>query len=142
MVVRVERKGTVRLPPIPQHPSQVEVGFPRGKASSDIVMHAVWNEFGTRRIPERPFFRRAMRNNRDKYAATLRAAAPSIFTGQVQPASVLHRLGIMAQGDIQHEIDVTYVPPNAPATVVRKGSSHPLIDTGSMRRAVTWRTVF
>jgi hypothetical protein len=30
-------------------------------------------------------------------------------------------------------------PPNSPVTIALKGSSKPLIDTGEMRGAVTWK---
>lgn len=51
----------------------------------------------------------------------------------------LSRLGVLAQGDIQMEITALSSPPNTPSTIARKGSSNPLIDTGAMRGAVTWK---
>lgn len=130
-------------------PTRVKVGFPAGKADGDIVMRAIWNEFGTRGgasgggwggpIPERPFMRNSMRSNRGKYQRAMAAGAKSILSGGASLNSILSRLGILAQGDIQGEITSLSSPPNSPVTIALKGSSNPLIDTGEMRQKVTWK---
>lgn len=112
-------------------------------------MKAIYNEFGTRGgasgggwggpIPERPFMRNALRNNSRKYTAALAKSAQQILRGEVAVSTVLSKLGIMAQGDIQQEITSLNSPPNSPVTIALKGSSKPLIDTGAMRQAVTWK---
>lgn len=137
-------------------PNKVKVGFPAGEADQDNISKAVWNEFGTRGgasgggwggpIPERPFMRNAMRDNRGKYRAAMHKAAKTIFRAAAfgcDPATVkraaLSKLGIMAQGDIQAEITSLSSPPNSPVTVAVKGSSKPLIDSGEMRNSVTFK---
>ena len=50
----------------------------------------------------------------------------------------LRKLGIKAQGDIRAEITFLQSPPNS-ITVELKGSSNPLIDSGEMRAAVTFK---
>lgn len=129
-------------------PSQVKVGFPKSKAAGSDIEKAVWNEFGTRGgasgggwggpIPERPFMRNAMRNNRGKYLNALKTSARKILLGETALHTVLNKLGILAQGDIQMEITSLMSPPNAAVTIAMKGSSKPLINTGAMRAAVTW----
>lgn len=147
--LKVTRKRLHPLPKsIPAAPAHVKVGFPAGKAGGDNINKAMWNEFGTRGgasgggwggpIPERPFFRTAMRNNQSKYRNALRSSAASILLGDVALVAVLNKLGIMAQGDIQASITSWTSPPNSPVTIARKGSSKPLIDTGAMRASVTW----
>lgn len=128
---------------------RVAVGFPAGKVDSDVLNKAVWNEFGTRGgasgggwggpIPERPFMRNAMRNNLGKYRSAMKTAAPHILLGETSLTTVLSKLGILAQGDIQAEIVSLRSPPNAAVTIERKGSSNPLIDSGEMHQAVTWK---
>lgn len=128
---------------------RVAVGFPAGKVDSDVLNKAVWNEFGTRGgasgggwggpIPERPFMRNAMRNNAGKYRSAMKTAAPHILLGETSLTTVLSKLGILAQGDIQAEIVSLRSPPNAAVTIERKGSSNPLIDSGEMHQAVTWK---
>lgn len=123
---------------------KVAVGFPRSKADGADIMKAIYNEFGTRGggwggpTPERPFMRNAMRNNKAKYQAAMRKSAAKILQGETSLSTVLNKLGALAQGDIQSEITTLKTPANSPVTIARKGSSNPLIDTGSMRQSVTW----
>jgi len=135
--VKRSRHRTLAKPDI--KPKRVKVGFPASKASGSNIEKAIWNEFGTSRgIPERPFMRNAMRNNRRKYQDALKTSALKIVLGETTSHTVLNKLGILAQGDIQGEITTLNTPPNAPSTIAAKGSSKPLIDTGEMRQAVTW----
>ena len=130
-------------------PKNVHVGFPAGKADGDVINRAVWNEFGTKGgasgggwggpIPERPFLRNAMRDNASAYRSAMKSSAAAILTGRSDLRQTLSKLGILAQGDIQSEITSLSSPANSPATIELKGSSKPLIDTGEMRAAVTWK---
>lgn len=130
-------------------PKTVKVGFPAGEADQDNINKAVWNEFGTKGgasgggwggpVPERPFLRNAIRENRGKYRDAMRSSAAKILVGKTGIRTVLSKLGIVAQGDIQAEITSLQSPPNSPVTVALKGSRNPLIDSGEMRGAVTWK---
>ena len=147
LTVRRTRHRTIK-PGQLSGPSQVKVGFPASKASGADIEKAVWNEFGTRGgasgggwggpIPERPFMRNALRNNRGKYRNALRTSARKILLGETSLSTVLGKLGALVQGDIQMEITTLNSPPNSAVTIARKGSSKPLINTGAMRAAVTW----
>jgi hypothetical protein len=137
-MIKVERK-TIMKPRVPAGPLQVVVGFPRGKASNFVISKAIWNEFGTRRIPERPFFRNAMRKNRKKYVSLMAARAKQIVEQKETVSRAINQLGVMAVGDVQYEIVALRHPPNAPSTIKAKGSSNPLIDTGEMRQSVTYQ---
>ncbi len=127
----------------------MKAGFPSGEADAENIQKAIWNEFGTRGgasgggwggpIPERPFMRNAMRNNRSKYRDALKASAAKLLTGKTTLRQVMSKLGIEAQGDIQSEITSLSSPPNSPVTIALKGSSNPLIDDGEMRATVTWK---
>lgn len=144
----VVRKRRKKLPPRISGPSKVKVGFPAGEADSDNIQKAVWNEFGTRGgasgggwggpVPERPFMRNAVKNNTGGYQSAMRASAVKILRGETSMTTVLRKLGIKAQGDIQAEISSLTSPGNADATIALKGSDKPLIDTGEMRAAVTY----
>ncbi|WP_414899345.1 hypothetical protein [Rhizobium cremeum] len=151
MVVRIKRtrvvgNGVAGLESIPPKPTIVEVGFPAGETDSDVLERAVFNNFGTERIPERPFMQNAMRANRTSYRSAMiagakeivRAAAAGKDPGKVM-RQVLRKLGIKAQGDIQEEITSLQSPPNAPSTIAQKGSSNPLIETGELRASVTFK---
>jgi len=51
----------------------------------------------------------------------------------------VQKLGIRVQGDVQASITSLTSPANSPVTIKRKRSSKPLIDTGEMRQAVTFK---
>lgn len=153
--IRVERKQRKPLPkPTGNRRSIVKVGFPAGKADSDNINKAVWNEFGTRGsgkrfmtprgggfggpIPERPFMRTALRKNKAKYRQAMKSSAAKILRGETTVSIVLTKLGMLGAQDIQDSITSWTSPPNSPTTIRLKGSSHPLIDHGEMRAAVTW----
>ncbi|AGC35707.1 tail completion or Neck1 protein [Rhizobium phage RHEph06] len=150
LTLRVQRKTKRKLKPLSAlaGPRTVKVGFPASKSSKSNIEKAVWNEFGTRGgasgggwggpIPERPFMRNSVRDNRLKYRNALRVSASKLVLGETSLTIVLSKLGILASDDIRMEIDALKSPPNSPVTIERKGSSNPLIDTGAMRQAVTW----
>ena len=126
----------------------VKAGFPAGSASADNIMKAIWNEFGTRGgrsgggwggpIPERPFMRTAVRENKEKYLDAMRVSAPRILSGETTIKEVMSKLGILVASDIQAQIASNMPPPNSDVTIARKGSSKTLIDSGAMRQGVTW----
>jgi len=119
-------------------PKRVKVGFPAGKASSDVVARATYNEFGTSRgIPERPFMRNAMADNRGDYGDMARASARAIVKGSLDMPRALDLLGKRAVDDIKGSIDSNIGPANAPSTIKRKGSSGTLRDTSEMKNSVT-----
>jgi len=129
--------------------SRVAVGFPAGEVDNDVLNRAFWNEFGTRGgaagggwggpIPERPFMRNAMRNNTENYRVAMKSAARGLMMGETALTTVLSKLGLLAQGHIQAEIVSLRSPPNADLTIELKGSSNPLIASGEMHQAVTWK---
>lgn len=134
------RKKHIDLPGKINGPLRVKVGFPAGKTDGDIVDRAIWNHYGTSRgIPSRPFLLNAMRKNRKKYLTAMKTSAAKILRGETLVVTIVRKLGILAQGDVQNEITNLRSPANARATIVAKGSSNPLIDTGEMRKAVTYK---
>lgn len=136
----VRRINHIKIPETISGPSKVKVGLPAGKSDGAIINRAIWNHYGTSRgIPARPFLLNSMRKNRSKYLDAMKTSASKILRGETSLSTVLNKLGIFAQGHIQAEITSLKSPPNAPATIKRKGSSNPLIDTGAMRAAITWK---
>lgn len=150
-------------------PKKVKVGLVAGEADSDNIMKGIWNEFGTRDrvavttasrsfvgptiigpsagntvaeiggIPERPFLRSAMRDNKGKYRDGMKASARKLLLGQTSLQTVLSKLGIMAKSDVDESISTWTTPGNSEVTIAIKGSSHPLIDTGEMKRSVSYK---
>lgn len=120
---------------------QVRVGFQHGKATeddgTDICDVAAWNELGTVDIPSRPFLRKSVDENEDKIRAFLEEKGEDIVAGATTE-QVLKEIGIFQKDLIQEKIKEGSYKPNALATIRRKGSSKPLIDTGRMRQSVNY----
>jgi len=130
-------------------PSRVKVGLPKGEADAEVIKIGIWNHYGTKGgasgggwggpIPERPFLTNALRDNQRVYIEAMTKAAKQILLGSTTMKSVVTKLGILAQGDIQKEITSLSSPPNSPVTIALKGSNNPLIDSGRLRASITYK---
>jgi hypothetical protein len=120
----------------------VSVGWFSGAGETDegtpIASIAVFNEFGTRRIPERPMVRRTLEEHGQRYQAQVAHMKRAIHAGVLTWEALLYRLGLMVRNDLVMMITSAkeWAKPNAPETIKQKGSSSPLIDTGAMRNSV------
>jgi hypothetical protein len=110
-------------------------------ASNDlsILEVAIFNEFGTEHTPERSFIRAYVDENQDKIRGWLKALMPSVIKGARTREQVLQLIGVKMVAEIQARISSGISPANAPGTIIRKGSSTPLIDTGALRSAITFK---
>lgn len=102
---------------------------------AQVASVAFWQEYGTLKIPMRPFFRNAITKNSKKWFAILGDELKT--SGNAEFA--LNRLGEIAKGDIMQSITAIKTPPNAESTIKQKGSSNPLIDTGFLRASVNYK---
>lgn len=117
---------------------KLEIGFfetARYPNGAFVAQVARYNEFGTLNIPMRPFFRNAINKNIKKWYATLQNAINQNAT----PSKALSIVGEVARADIIQSITDLRTPPNAESTIKSKKSTNPLIDTGLMRRSVTYK---
>lgn len=115
---------------------RLEVGFLNGKYPNGMPVASVAykNEYGTYKIPPRPFFRNAINDNSTKWVNFLK----SNLTNDKGINDSFSLTGEMIRSDIVKSINKTTTPPNTNLTIYKKGSSHPLIDTGFMRASVTF----
>ena len=104
---------------------------------TDLVAVASANEFGTGTIPERSFIRSTTDEERKNVDRLIDKGLDKIKQGHGDVRDVLDRVGLYMTAKIQKKIVDLRTPPNAPATVARKGSSNPLIDTGQLRQSIT-----
>jgi hypothetical protein len=102
---------------------------------------ATFNEFGTERIPERSFIRSTMDENRRKLLMENIKLFFQMAAGKMNTERALGILGKKITSLIKRKITTLTTPPNAPITILRKGSGNPLIDTGFMRQSVRDVTV-
>jgi hypothetical protein len=106
-----------------------------------IVDYAVFNEFGTSKIPARPFMRRTADQSRQFLAPFVSALTQRMIQNNLSVSQVMNQLGLFYQDKIRNTIrsSPTWAVPNAPSTIKKKGSSVPLIDTGAMLGAVDYQ---
>ena len=122
----------------------VWVGFVGSEADKKvdgvaIYMYANFNEYGTSNIPSRPFFRTALNNNRKYIKEQLKELLGKVATGKMTGKMALKSIGLEVQGLIQDSIKNGNWESNAPGTIrAKNGMGQPLIDTGSMLRAVSF----
>ena len=125
---------------------EVFIGFQKGKRHKrkkgekseppDVLDIALWNEVGTSNgIPERPFIRQTFDNHLGQITAAQEAAVRRVMDG-ASPQEAADIVGAMVKGLMQREIAEGGFAANKPATIKRKGSDVPLIDTGQMRQSV------
>lgn len=120
---------------------EVRVGFQSGDASyengADICEIAAHNEFGGSGTPARPFMKQSFENHEAELRAACERVNKAIGNGGTAEAA-LKQLGVVTKGLVQDEIVSGGFAANSPATIARKGSATPLIDTGTMRGSVNY----
>lgn len=121
---------------------EVAVGIFEGSRNAEgesIAEYATYNEFGTAKIPARPFMALSVDRNKAAIAKDLDSSAARITTGASTVHKELNRLGAQHTARVQATITGPDIPPPlSPVTVARKGSTKTLVDTGAMTNAVTW----
>ena len=122
--------------------TQVRVGFRQGEAQEEngveIVDVAMWNELGTSSTPSRPFMRDSVDKHIDAIQDFCMKQGKQVVEGKITAQQCLNAIGVYQEGLVQTEIRDGEFEPNAPSTIKKKGSDHPLIDTGTMRQSVSY----
>lgn len=103
--------------------------YPDGTSVATV---AFMNEYGTSKIPPRPFFRQTISEQKSNWT---QLAKDAIQMGY----SIEHTLGLVGaqmQSDLQYSIMSWTNPPNAPYTVAIKGFNAPLRHTLLMHDSI------
>lgn len=121
----------------------VKIGIMGGEDNegTSVVDYAVYNEFGTSRIPPRPFMQRTADESRDEIFKFSEHLVGKMIDGGLKPDAVLKNLGEAYQKRIQMMIRTAkeWAVPNAQSTIDRKGSSSPLIGiTGRLVNSIRY----
>jgi hypothetical protein len=112
----------------------------KGKRGVPVVAYAIYNEFGTRHIPSRPFVRIASDENRKAWGNIAADGVGKIIDRQIKWRKCCDMVGKRMKEDIKKVIgDKSKLAPNAESTIRRKGHDKPLIDTGLMKSKVNFR---
>ena len=123
---------------------EVRIGFQAGEEEHegvDLCEIAAYNELGTVNIPSRPFMRDSVDNHMDELGNEIAGWCKKIVNGEMQAHEMMMNIGMMQKGLMQEEIARGSFVPNSPATIKKKGSDKPLIDTGIMRSSVYYQIV-
>jgi len=140
----------------------VVVGFPfslrsnqaaREPNGASVVDVAIWNNFGTKTIPERRFMEASKKQITKATESDRRKYVKAIMDGKMDPEQALEILGVKSVMVIRRVINDWSDPPNSPLTInggwitlpngkkcyiKGKKVNNPLVDTGLMRNMVTW----
>jgi len=108
-------------------------------AGAENVKKAAANEYGTTKIPARPFMRFTFEKNKSVYERLLTNIVNDIVYDRVDLDYAYNALGERVSRDIKREIKEWKDPPNAASTIAKKGRDDPLVDTGDMMRSVSYK---
>jgi hypothetical protein len=122
------REVAVGLPK--EAPNIVTPHYDNGASILDV---ALGNNFGTEKIPRRPFMDNASPKLQKMWKKLLERGFP---TRKAALERFLKTAALQAEVIVRAELDATNEPPNAPQTVKAKGSSKPLIDSGDLRKYI------
>lgn len=114
------------------------IAYPDG---TPVTLVATVNNYGSQSmgIPARPFMQEgavaALAGDAGKVAAEL---VPLLNKGKITPAQILEEMGPYAEASFKEVFTGVAWPDNSEYTVMKKGSSQPLIDTGLLRGSLTY----
>lgn len=109
-------------------------GFAKRKRANFAMDHQIGAS--TIDIPARPFLRNSFDENLDEMTAFVQSVFRRVFVCQILPLQALHLTGQKFTGIVQRKIVDGPWKPNSRATIRRKGSNRPLIDTGRLRQSI------
>ena len=114
----------------------------KGKGAT-VLEYAIFNEYGTSRIPKRPFFRLSVGTQKaqNEIKEYLNTQIENIISGELTGQGAYDNLGTFVVQKIKKTIMSGNFAPNDAKTVKRKGSSTPLIDTHSLYNSISYEIV-
>ena len=113
-----------------------------GKKPVYVADYATANEYGTDKVPERSFVRSTFDEKEASWSKEMENVLDAITSGKLKNIdSEIYKIGAMARTDIINKIDSNINPPNAPATIKKKGihKNKTLIDDGILRQSIEAR---
>lgn len=108
---------------------------------ADLVVVARAHEYGTRFIPQRSFLRSTVIENREKIDRFIEKQVMEVIDQRQTMLQAMKKCGAFVTAMVKRKIQKSkeWAVPLSPKTIKRKGSSHPLVDTGEMRNKVDYR---
>lgn len=90
-------------------------------------------------IPERAFLRNGYDESKDEVLDKCEQTIADVIGGTMSADQFCELVGLLLKGKIQDYARNLDSPPNHPYTVENKGSSNPLVDTGDMIGAISYK---
>lgn len=126
--------------------SYVKVGVLASKGGAEardgvtMIELAAIHEFGTRHVPARPFLRTTFVKKEKQVAKMAAKLARAIVVRNLPVDQALDMLGSWAAAQVKNYVTQGphLKPKLKPATIRRKGSTRPLVDTGRLINSVSW----
>jgi hypothetical protein len=134
-----------------------EVGSQKPDGSdATLAEYATYNELGTDdgRIPQRPFVRGWVDNNREQIGKTIEKLYGLVSDGKLDAMTAIEQLGEYGESGVGSYIKNGSFKPNSDITIngskpdkngnkfiKGKGSSKPLIDTDTMRNSIRYQII-
>lgn len=112
-----------------------EEGSATYEGGATVAQVASYQEFGTDRIPARPFLSGWVDTNKQLIQSTIAKAGEKIVEG-TDPRKALDAAAQFFAGQVQKGISAGIPPALKDSTIQRKKSSVPLIDTGQLRSSI------
>lgn len=105
--------------------------------------YAIFNEYGTSRIPARPFFRLSVgtANAQNEIKEYMKQQVEQIIQGGMSAQQAYENLGTFVVQKIKKTIASGNFAALNPQTVKKKGHSKPLIDTHSLYESINYEIV-
>lgn len=140
-----DKRGQIRVDKAlkkAQKHTHVAVGILQDKPREDgfsMVDLAMVHEYGSKdgTIPRRSFISSTCDNKVKEHISFIRALENKVFSGELSKKQALTQLGEVVSKDMVQTINDGIKPELTPATIKRKGSSKPLIDTGQLKGSIT-----
>ena len=108
-----------------------------------IQEYAIYNEYGTSRIPKRPFFRLSVgtANAQNEIKEYMKSQVEQIIQGGMTGQQAYENLGTFVVQKIKKTIAKGNFATLNPQTIKKKGHSKPLMDTHSLYESIDYEIV-
>lgn len=116
----------------------VRVGLPKGSNDypdgTSVIMVGAVHEFGSpsHNIPQRSFLRSTVVAERKNYKNLFKKLAKKIISGAIDKKKALQLLGLQVSTDVKGKITDIKTP------TLKHREGNPLVDTGHLRRSITF----
>lgn len=142
------KAGRDRLRQLARHSVKVGIQSDAGEYENGmrLVDIAIMQAYGTVvngkvHIPARPFLQEAVRRYRSRISDAAKKLAAKVAKGEMPPEMALGQLGLLMTACVQRTLrDGPWVP-LSPATIAKKKSNVPLIDTGFLVNSIRHEVV-